>query len=98
MSEPPRPADRAYDSVYREFDSPLMRRVREEAYGEDIGQHSWVRADELRADAVRLRLGPSSRFLDLGCGPCGPPTFVGDLSGCPGAGAAVSVSALAPGR
>jgi hypothetical protein len=26
-----------YDSTYREFDSPLMRQLRQEAYGEDIG-------------------------------------------------------------
>ena len=37
-----------YESFYREFDSPLMRKLRREAYGEDIGQHSWVSADELR--------------------------------------------------
>ena len=39
-----------YESFYREFDSPLMRQIRREAYGEDIGQHSWVGADELRGD------------------------------------------------
>src|SRR5215470_17829683 len=98
MSGPPGPDDRAYDSVYREFDSPLAQRIREEAYGEDIGQHSWVRVDELRADIVRLRLGPSSRFLDLGCGPCGPLTFVLGTVGCSGTGTDVSESALDAGR
>jgi hypothetical protein len=65
-----------YDSFYREFDSPLMRQVRLEAYGEDIGHHSRVVAHELRRDIARLELALSSRFLDLGCGPCGPLTFV----------------------
>jgi hypothetical protein len=37
-----------YEATYREFDSPLMRQIRREAYGEDIGQHSWVGAAELR--------------------------------------------------
>ena len=65
-----------YDAAYRDFDSPLQRRLREEAYGEDIGQHSWTSADELRSDLPRLRLSRESRLLDLGCGACGPLTFL----------------------
>jgi SAM-dependent methyltransferase len=87
-----------YDSTYREFDSPLMRQLRQEAYGEDIGQHSWVVAAELREDISRLGLSRSSRFLDLGCGPCGPLTFILSSVGCPGTGTDLSASALAVGR
>ena len=89
---------RGYDSSYKEFDSPLMRQLRADAYGEDIGQHSWVTADELRGDISRLALSPSSRFLDLGCGPCGPLTFVLHSVGCRGTGTELNVSALAAGR
>ena len=60
-----RPPPRGYETFYRDFDSPLMSAIRREAYGEDIGQHSWVAAEELRRDILRLRLSPSSRFLDL---------------------------------
>jgi len=67
-------ADR-YESFYRAFDAPLMRQIRREAYGEDIGQHSWVGADELRHDARRL---------GLGSGPCGPLTFLISNFGCAG--------------
>ncbi len=87
-----------YESFYREFDSPLMRQLRREAYGEDIGQHSWVGADELRGDIHRLKLSPSSRFLDLGCGPCGPLTFILGIVGCPGTGLELSAAALRAGR
>jgi SAM-dependent methyltransferase len=87
-----------YESFYREFDSPLMRTLRREAYGEDVGQHSWVGADELRADIARLALGPASRLLDLGCGPCGPLTFILAESGCAGTGVELSPSALQAGR
>jgi SAM-dependent methyltransferase len=87
-----------YESFYREFDSSLMRRVRKEAYGEDIGQHSWVGADELRADIRRLELSPASRLLDLGCGPCGPLTFVLANVGCPGTGLELSAPAVRAGR
>jgi SAM-dependent methyltransferase len=87
-----------YESFYREFDSPLMRQLRREAYGEDIGQHSWVGVEELRGDIPRLKLSPSSRFLDLGCGPCGPLTFIVATVGCQGTGVELSPSALQVGR
>ena len=87
-----------YESLYREFDSPLMRRLRQEAYGEDIGQHSWVGSEELRADIRRLGLTASSRLIDLGCGPCGPLTFVAAATGCRATGLELSPSALQVGR
>lgn len=87
-----------YDASYRDVDSPLMRRIRREAYGEDIGQHSWVNAAELREDATHLRLAPTRRLLDLGCGPCGPLTFLLATTGCEGVGIDLSASAVAAGR
>jgi SAM-dependent methyltransferase len=87
-----------YESFYSRFDSPLMQQIRREAYGEDIGQHSWVGADEVRADIHRLRLSPSSRLVDLGCGPCGPLTFILATVGCRGVGVELSQSALRAGR
>ena len=98
MTAPPESRADGYESFYREFDSPLMRQVRCEAYGEDIGQHSWVSADELRGDIQRLGLTASSRFLDLGCGPCGPLTFVVSNTRCHGTGLELSPSALQVGR
>ncbi|MFN0181682.1 MAG: class I SAM-dependent methyltransferase [Gemmatimonadales bacterium] len=63
-----------------------MRQLRREAYGEDIGQHSWVTATELRDDLTHLALQPSSRLLDLGCGPGGPLTYLVAAAGCRGTG------------
>jgi SAM-dependent methyltransferase len=83
-----------YESFYREFESPLMRQIRREAYGEDIGQHSWVTADEIRGDIGRLQLVPTSRLIDLGCGPAGPLTFILSLVRCRGTGVEVSDAAL----
>ena len=92
------PGTTDYESFYQTFDSPLMRQIRREAYGEDIGQHSWTSAEELRADLVRLHLSSSSRVIDLGCGPCGPLTFVVAAAGCRGTGVDASLSALRAGR
>ncbi|MEO7966097.1 MAG: methyltransferase domain-containing protein [Gemmatimonadaceae bacterium] len=87
-----------YESFYERFDSPLMQRVRSMSYGEDVGQNSWVTANELRADATRLALGAHSRLLDLGCGPCGPLTFLVQTTGCAGTGLDASAAALASGK
>jgi SAM-dependent methyltransferase len=88
---------KGYDPIYAAFDSSWMQQARREAYGEDIGQHSWVSADELRTDIGRLSLTASSRLLDLGCGPGGPLVFAVGLTGCAGTGVEVSASALASG-
>src|SRR5262245_50920445 len=83
-----------YGPFYRAFDSPAMRRFRSSAYGEDIGQHSWTSADELRGDIVRLRLTAESHLIDLGCGACGPLTFLMAQTGCAGTGVELSPAAL----
>jgi SAM-dependent methyltransferase len=88
----------SYQSLYENFDSPLMSQLRLEAYGEDIGQHSWVTAEDVRRDAPRLKLAPAVRLLDLGCGPCGPLTFLMKTTGCSGIGLDVSPAALSVGR
>ena len=88
----------SYQSLYESFDSPLMSQFRIEVYGEDIGQHSWVTAEDLRRDAPRLNLTPAARLLDLGCGPCGPLTFLLKTTGCCGMGLDLSSSAISVGR
>lgn len=98
MNTPDESTADGYDAFYRAFDSPLMRQIRREAYGEDIGQHSWVGAAELRSDVRRLGLSRSSRLLDLGCGPCGPLTFILAAVGCVGTGVELSPAALRVGQ
>jgi len=88
----------AYDKLYEHFDSPLMRQLRAEAYGQDIGQHSWVTAEELLADIPKLKLSPESHFLDLGCGPAGPLTYIAAQTKCQAVGLDVSANAIAAAR
>lgn len=92
------PETRPYAGIYKEFDSPLMQQLRQEAYGHDIGQHSWVTAEELASDIPRLQLNRDSHLLDLGCGPCGPLTFVIAQVGCRGTGVDFSAEAIAAGQ
>ena len=92
-TSPDRPKQ-GYDQPYADFDSPLMRQLRQEAYGEDIGQHSWVTVAELRGDIERLSLLPANCLLDIGCGPGGPLVFLLKAIGCAGTGVDVSGAAL----
>ncbi len=87
-----------YDKLYEHFDSPLMRQLRAEAYGQDIGQHSWVTAEELLADIPNLKLSPENRLLDLGCGPAGPLTYISAQTKCQAVGLDVSANAIAAAR
>jgi SAM-dependent methyltransferase len=98
MTSPPKSGAPGYDDSYRAFDSPLLRQLRSEGYGRDIGQHSWVTAEELEDDIARLRLTPSTRLLDLGCGPGGPLTFLVGLVRCRGFGADVSAEGISAAR
>ena len=86
-----------YESLYEGFESPLMRELRRESYGEDIGQHSWVSAADLRRDIVRLGAPVGGQLLDLGCGPCGPLTFILTSVDSHGIGLDRSAAALAAG-
>ena len=87
-----------YGQFYEQFDSPLMQQLRQQAYGEDIGQHSWVTAQELAEDIARLHLSPNSHLLDLGCGPCGPLTFIVGQVGCRATGLDSTPEAVTAGQ
>jgi len=98
VADPDAPVDRGYETLYEEFDSPLMQQLRIEAYGDDFGQHSWVTASELESCWQGLGLTASSRLLDLGCGPGGPLTFVVGRVRCRAVGVDLSHTAIAAAR
>src|SRR5689334_7190275 len=69
-------------STYANFEESLLSQVREETYGEDIGQFSWLTADEFHDFFSRLDLGSGSRVLDVACGSGGPALFMARTTGC----------------
>jgi len=87
-----------YDAFYRDFDLPIMRQVRSEMYDEDLGQHSWVSAEELRRDIQLLQLSSSSLLLDLGCGPGGILAYIAEQRRCRCVGLEISQAALQAAR
>ena len=91
-------ADSGYEKLYELFDSPLSRQIRREAYGEDVGQHSWVTSSELSIFVPALRLDAGRRLLDVGCGPAGPLTYIAANVGCQAVGLDISSAAISAAR
>jgi SAM-dependent methyltransferase len=75
-----------YDASYGHFADEAYAAVRREAFGEDLGQNSWLTTPELDRFTAWLQLGPSSRLLDVACGSGGPALHVARATGCQVAG------------
>jgi len=71
-----------YNNVYGDYESPAQAAVRRATYGEDIGQSSWMTADEWLRSADRLGIGPESRVLEVGSGSGGPAVYLALMRGC----------------
>jgi SAM-dependent methyltransferase len=71
-----------YNSAYDKFAARVQERVRAETYGEDVGQSSWMTADELRHFARQLRLKATSHVLEIGSGSGGPALWLAKSVGC----------------
>lgn len=86
--------DRSFYSSYMKIEDPLVRAVRSEAFGEDIGQFGWTTADEMRRFFRLLELGPESRVLDVACGSGGPALFMARTTGCHVTGVDITESGI----
>jgi SAM-dependent methyltransferase len=57
-----------YNSAYGNYEAEVYRQIRVETYGNDLGQTSWVTAEESAEIPGMLRLNRDSRVLEIGCG------------------------------
>jgi len=73
---------RHYDANYGKFQTELYAEIRREAFGEDIGQSSWLTADEQDRFLGLLELSPGKRLLDVACGSGGPALRIATKTGC----------------
>jgi SAM-dependent methyltransferase len=71
-----------YGASYGGFASDVYAEVRREAWGEEVGQNSWLTREELERFSSQLRLGESSRLLEVACGSGGPALHVARSTGC----------------
>jgi len=71
-----------YNTSYDNFAARVHGEVRAQTYGEDLGQSSWMTADELRLFIRCLKLQSSSHVLEVGSGSGGPALHVASTVGC----------------
>ncbi len=71
-----------YDNVYADFGSQAEADVRRRAFGDDIGQSSWLTASEWLRYASQAGVTPDSHVLEVGSGSGGPAVYLADQRGC----------------
>ena len=71
-----------YNNVYADFESRAEADVRRQAFGEDIGQSSWLTAAEWLRFSDLAQVGAESQVLDVGSGSGGPAVYLAARRGC----------------
>lgn len=80
--ERPQPVVDHYGAQYGHFASKLYADIRAAAFGQDIGQDSWLTAEEQDLFVSWLELTPEARLLDVACGSGGPTLRIARATGC----------------
>jgi SAM-dependent methyltransferase len=81
MAEPEETVN-LYGTSYGGFAETVYAEVRREAYGDEVGQASWLTREELDRFGSDLRLGDSSRLLEVASGSGGPALHLVRSTGC----------------
>ena len=89
---------RHYDASYRDFSSDLYAAIRREAFDEDIGQNSWLTADEHDLLIGWMAPGRDSRVLDVACGSGHTTLRIASRTGCAVHGIDIHAGAMAEAR
>lgn len=71
-----------YDGAYARTSEELYAEIRQEAFGEDIGQFSWLTAEEYAIFGDWLGIGGGTHVLEVACGTGGPALFLVGRTGC----------------
>lgn len=87
-----------YNTNFSHFAEAAHTRVRQEAFGEDIGQNSWLTADEYRGYCAWLHVDASSHVLEVACGSGGPALFMARTTGASVTGVDINAHGIAAGN
>lgn len=69
-------------NTYGHFTERVLAAVRAETFGRDIGQNSWLTAEEYERFASWLDLSPASHVLEVASGSGGPARHLAERTGC----------------
>lgn len=71
-----------FDSTYGNFNEQVLRAIREETFGKDFGQNSWLTVDEFDRFVAWLHLAPEHHVLEVASGSGGPASYLVERAGC----------------
>ena len=71
-----------YNSTYGNFQELVLSKIRQEAFGEDIGQNSWITTDEYDRFYGWLNLSPGDHVLEVASGSGGPALYLAKKFQC----------------
>lgn len=71
-----------FHNTYGHFGERVLRDIRKETFGIDIGQNSWLTVDEYDRFLPWLRLAPEHHLLEVASGSGGPALYVARTVGC----------------
>ena len=71
-----------YTSTYGNFQEQVLAAIRREAFGEDIGQNSWITTDEYDMFYSWLDLSPGDHVLEVASGSGGPAIYLAQKFKC----------------
>ena len=84
-----------YDVNYGNFQTELYSDIRRDAFGQDIGQNSWLTAPEQDMFLGWLELSTRKKLLDVACGSGGPALRMAEITGCSVVGVDLHEKAIA---
>ncbi len=87
-------SEAVFADKYRNFEAKILQDIRRETFGKDIGQNSWLTADEYLHFIKLLKLKPTHRVLDVACGSGGPTLFLAEQVGCRATGIDIDENAI----
>jgi ubiquinone/menaquinone biosynthesis C-methylase UbiE len=85
-------------NAYANFNEQVLAAVREETFGQDIGQNSWLTAEEFERFIGWLDIDAGSHLLEVASGSGGPAMHVADKHGCRVTGVDVNPHGVATAR
>jgi len=65
-----------YDGHYSNLEAETYQEIRNETYGEDLGQASWITVEECDRFCGWLHLQPSAQVLEVACGSGGFSAYI----------------------
>jgi SAM-dependent methyltransferase len=83
-----------FESTYSHFMEDVLSIVRQETFGVDIGQNSWLTVDEYDRLLQLLSVGSQHHVLEVACGAGGPALHVAARLGCRVTGVDLNESAV----